>query len=76
MFRQAVILEKPTSPNCDLVLQRLRDACIKSAISLPLLHGDFPFSVVKIFIPQLENPDGLRKRRYGSGAAGRILEMA
>lgn len=58
------------------VLQRLRDARIKSAIVLPLLHGDFPFSVVKMFLPELENPDGLRKRRYGSRAIGRILETA
>lgn len=58
------------------VLGRLADARIKTAIALPLLHGDFPFSVVKVFLPQLENPDGLRKRRLGPRAVARILETA
>jgi ribosomal protein S12 methylthiotransferase accessory factor YcaO len=58
------------------VLGILRDAQIKSAVALPLLRGDFPFSVVKVFLPQLENPDGLRKRRLGSRAVARLLETA
>lgn len=58
------------------VLRRLTDARIKTAIALPLLHGDFPFSVVKVFLPQLENPDGLRKRRLGPRAVARMLETA
>ncbi|MBB5534878.1 YcaO-like family protein [Rhizobium giardinii] len=58
------------------VLRRLSDAHIKTAVALPLLHGDFPFSVVKVFLPQLENPDGLRKRRLGPRAVARMLETA
>jgi len=57
-------------------LRSLNDAQVKSAIALPLLRGDFPFSVVKVFVPQLENPDGLRKRRLGPRAVARLLETA
>ncbi len=75
-----VIAQPPVAEGPDAllahILRKLTDARIKTAIALPLLHGDFPFSVVKVFLPQLENPDGLRKRRLGPRAVARMLETA
>jgi len=55
------------------VLGRLQSAGITSAIALPLTRGEYPFAVCKIFIPELENPDGKRRRRFGQRAISRSL---
>ncbi|MEI2298152.1 YcaO-like family protein [Ensifer sp. MJa1] len=57
-----------------LVLQRLATAGIRTVVATPLLEGTMPFSVVKVFVPDLENPDGIRKRRLGPRALARALE--
>lgn len=56
------------------VMQRLEKARIQTVIVVPLLQDAAPFSVVKVFVPDLENPDGLRKRRFGERALARALE--
>jgi len=57
-------------------MQRLEEARIRSAVVVPLVEeGDMPFSVVKVLVPDLENPDGLRKRRFGERALARALEV-
>ncbi|MBP1886819.1 YcaO-like family protein [Sinorhizobium mexicanum] len=58
------------------VLQRLREAGIGTVISVPLLGDGLPFAVVKVFAPDLENPDGERKRRFGTRALSWALEVA
>lgn len=56
------------------VLQRLRDAGIGPVVSVPLLGDGLPFAVVKVFVPELENPEGERKRRFGTRALSWALE--
>ncbi|MEZ2126157.1 MULTISPECIES: YcaO-like family protein [unclassified Sinorhizobium] len=57
------------------VSNRLAARGIRSAISVPLAGGDVPFSVVKMLVPDLENPEGLRKYRFGQRALSRSLEF-
>lgn len=54
-------------------LTRLTQAGISSAIAVSLTAGSEPFSVVKMVVPQLENPEGSRKRRFGPRAISRAL---
>jgi YcaO-like protein with predicted kinase domain len=60
------------SLNSDL-LGRLASAKIKTVIAVSLAKPDLPFAVVKIIIPELENPDGARKRRFGPRALSQSL---
>ncbi|MGO4620527.1 YcaO-like family protein [Ensifer sp. 2YAB10] len=58
------------------VMRRLEEARIGSIVVVPLVEeGAMPFSVVKVLVPDLENPDGLRKRRFGARALTRALEV-
>ncbi len=59
----------------DHVVAALRRAGIGTAVAVPLLSEPLPFSVVKIFVPELENPDGARKRRFGNRALSHALEL-
>jgi len=54
-------------------LAQLRAAGITNIFAVPLAAGNAPFSVAKIFVPQLENPEGPRKRRFGVRAISRSL---
>lgn len=55
------------------LLARLRACGIGSVIALRLTPEDLPFSVVKIFIPDLENPEGARLRRFGKRALAQAM---
>jgi ribosomal protein S12 methylthiotransferase accessory factor len=55
------------------LLARLRSSGIGSVIALPLTPANLPFAVVKIFIPDLENPEGNRLRRFGKRALARAI---
>ena len=55
------------------LLTRLRESGIGSVIALPLTPANLPFSVVKIFIPDLENPSGNRLHRFGHRALARAM---
>ncbi|MDR6666063.1 ribosomal protein S12 methylthiotransferase accessory factor [Rhizobium sp. 1399] len=55
------------------LLTRLRAGGIGSVIALPLTPANLPFSVVKIFIPDLENPGGNRLHRFGQRALARAM---
>ncbi|MEJ8307925.1 YcaO-like family protein [Agrobacterium larrymoorei] len=55
------------------VLEHLRTAAIDSVIVVPLTPTDFPFSVVKVLVPDLENPPGERKRRFGVRGISKAL---
>lgn len=57
-------------------LDRLKQAGIGQVIAVDLSRAGMPFSVAKVFVPQLENPDGPRKRRFGTRAISRVLEIS
>jgi ribosomal protein S12 methylthiotransferase accessory factor len=54
-------------------LERLKAAGIDRVIAVPLTGDDLPFCVAKVLVPQLENPEGERKRRFGERAISRSL---
>jgi ribosomal protein S12 methylthiotransferase accessory factor YcaO len=55
------------------VVEKLMAVGITSAIAVEMNVGEKDFSVVKMLVPQLENLDGRRKRRFGPRALKRIL---
>jgi YcaO-like protein with predicted kinase domain len=55
------------------VLDALRGRQIASVIALPLSGSRLPFHVVKVFVPDLENPEGARARRFGARAIAKAL---
>jgi len=57
------------------VLDALRNRQIASVIAVRLSDDSVPFSVVKIVIPELENPEGARARRFGTRALGRAIRF-
>nr|QCL09601.1 hypothetical protein pC5.8a_109 [Rhizobium rhizogenes] len=56
------------------VIGKLKAVGVKSAIAVHLNPGEDDFSVAKVLVPGLENPDGSRKRRFGSRALKRIMK--
>lgn len=58
------------------VLKQLGANGIRRLLVVDLGGGDMPISVVKIIVPELENPDGRRKHRFGPRAISRAMEMA
>ncbi|KEA07772.1 hypothetical protein A6U85_31705 [Agrobacterium sp. 13-626] len=56
------------------VIGKLKAVGVKSAIVVHLNPGEADFSVAKVLVPGLENPDGKRKRRFGSRALKRIMK--
>jgi len=72
----AAATARPAGTVSDLLqelLERLRAGGIGSVIALPLTPANLPFSVVKIFIPDLENPAGNRLHRFGQRALARAM---
>lgn len=57
----------------DHVLDLLRKAKVPRVVCVPLQAPGLPFSVVKTFIPALENPDDTRARRFGPRALAKAL---
>ncbi|CAN7461647.1 YcaO-like family protein [Rhizobium rhizogenes] len=58
-----------------LTVERLRQAGINSAIAVSLGDPSLPFAVAKLVVPQLENPAGDRKRRFGYRAISKTLQL-
>ncbi|NTF69837.1 YcaO-like family protein [Agrobacterium rhizogenes] len=58
-----------------LTIDRLRRAGINSAIAVSLGDPSLPFAVAKLVVPQLENPAGDRKRRFGYRAISKTLQL-
>jgi YcaO-like protein with predicted kinase domain len=61
----------------DALLRHVID-CVKGAnvprvIAVCLSHDDLPFSVVKVFVPALEHPEGERARRFGPRALSKAI---
>jgi len=63
----------PLEDMFDTVLKHLKAASIDSVIVVPLTPTDFPFSVAKVLVPDLENPPGERKRRFGARGISKAL---
>jgi ribosomal protein S12 methylthiotransferase accessory factor len=61
------------SEHLNNTLNALRERQIDNVIVLPLSDPTLPFSVVKVFIPALENPNGARARRFGSRAISKAI---
>ena len=57
----------------DTVLGHLRNRSVGSVIVVPLTPPDLPFSVAKVLVPDLENPQGTRKRRFGPRGISKAL---
>lgn len=57
------------------VIGRLRTVGIKSAIVVDLNPEEQLFSVAKVLVPGLENPDGRRRQRVGPRALKKILRF-
>ncbi len=82
-FRSKPIALAPLSHTEDQSLQqylehtldRLRSAGIATVAAVQLSDPDLPFSVVKVLIPELENPDGKRARRFGTRALSRAFRF-
>jgi ribosomal protein S12 methylthiotransferase accessory factor len=55
------------------VLDALRNRRIASVIVVRLSEDTLPFSVIKVVIPELENPEGERARRFGTRALARAI---
>lgn len=56
-----------------LVLKQLSNRGISDIFAVDLAPDWLPASVVKVFAPQLENPDGERHRRLGNRALSKVL---
>jgi YcaO-like protein with predicted kinase domain len=58
------------------LLSRLEEAGIMTVIAVPLQSPGLPVSVIKIIVPDLESPDGARKRRLGARALSLAVSAA
>lgn len=58
------------------LLSKLREAGIMTAIAVSLHPPGLPVSVVRTIVPDLENPDGARKRRLGPRALSFAISAA
>ncbi|TNM65358.1 YcaO-like family protein [Aliirhizobium smilacinae] len=58
------------------VLKKLRAAKISIVAVADLGDAALPFSVVKVIVPELENPEGSRKRRFGQRALVQAMALA
>jgi len=63
----------PLNEMLDAVLGHLQSRSVGSVIVVPLTPPDFPFSVAKVLVPDLENPQGARKRRFGPRGISKAL---
>ncbi|MBX4934085.1 YcaO-like family protein [Rhizobium bangladeshense] len=55
------------------VLDALRNRAIGSVVVVRLSDETLPFGVVKVVIPELENPEGQRARPFGTRALARAI---
>jgi ribosomal protein S12 methylthiotransferase accessory factor len=60
----------------DFLVERLATVGVRSVIGVPLDGNELPFYVIKMLVPDLENPDGKRKHRLGPRALSKSLELA
>ncbi|THV12296.1 hypothetical protein E9677_16005 [Rhizobium rhizophilum] len=58
----------------DLTIRQLATRGVSELFCVELGHDWLPVNVVKVFAPQLENPDGARRLRFGPRALSRSLQ--
>ncbi|MGL4092327.1 YcaO-like family protein [Agrobacterium cavarae] len=63
----------PLEDMFETVLKHLETASVGSVVVAPLTPPHFPFSVAKVLVPDLENPPGERKRRFGARGISKAL---
>jgi ribosomal protein S12 methylthiotransferase accessory factor len=68
-----ILCTKSTEQSLQLVLEQLSRCGICDLFAVDMAPEWLPASVVKVFAPQLENPDGERHRRFGSRALSKVL---
>jgi ribosomal protein S12 methylthiotransferase accessory factor len=68
-----ILCTKSTEQSLQLVLEQLSRCGIRDLFAVDMAPEWLPASVVKVFAPQLENPDGERHRRFGSRALSKVL---
>ncbi len=56
-----------------MVVQALEGAGIDRLYAVDMTPDWLPAAVIKVFAPQLENPDGERHRRYGARALSKAF---
>jgi ribosomal protein S12 methylthiotransferase accessory factor len=61
------LLPPDCEANLDFMLERLKSAGIRSVAVVPLADDD-GFAVAKVVVPELENPPGNRRQRFGRRA--------
>lgn len=59
----------------DVTLHRLRASGVGSVIVVPLSHADERFCVAKTLVPDLENPPGNRRSRFGPRALNMMIRV-
>jgi YcaO-like protein with predicted kinase domain len=60
--------ERDALDNLEVILERLRKTGVGSVIVVPLEGGEDGFAVAKVLVPELENPAGERRQRFGRRA--------
>jgi YcaO-like protein with predicted kinase domain len=68
-------VEGPVETLLQWVLQKLRTAGISIVAAADLGGSSLPVAVVKVIVPELENPEGGRKRRFGQRALLRAMAV-
>lgn len=65
---------KSTGEALSAVLNRLQACGISEIYAVDLTPAWLPVFVTKVLVPQLENPDGDRRQRFGNRAISRVLQ--
>ncbi|MNV95669.1 YcaO-like family protein [compost metagenome] len=63
-----------TEQALEMVLAQLQSCGISDIYAADFSPDWLPATVVKVIVPQLENPDGDRRQRFGSRAISRALQ--
>lgn len=69
-----VFSAESTRSALDMIVSQLATSQITELFAVELGYDWLPVSVVKVFAPQLENPDGARRLRFGPRALSRSLQ--
>ncbi len=73
--RRAVRADEPGSEaNLAFMLSKLRDVGVRAVVAVPLDVGE-GFAVAKVVVPELENPPGNRRQRFGRRALTFMMGM-
>lgn len=71
--RDIEVAGRAISERITLLLSMLEERRVSRVLAVDLAPGETRFSVVKLLIPELESPDGNRKRRFGARALPKMM---